>query len=67
MNDMQERLRSFTNVEIVGYKKCAIERVADKYRFEILLRADKSTDIIKAVLACRNSLAEIDMDPIEFG
>lgn len=67
MNEMQERLRSFTNVEIVGYKKCAIERVADKYRFEILLRADKSTDIIKAVLACRNSLAEIDMDPIEFG
>lgn len=67
MNEMQERLRSFANVEIVGYKKCAIERVADKYRFEILLRSDKSTDIIKAVLACRNSLAEIDMDPIEFG
>ena len=67
MNEMQERLRSYSNVEVVGYKKCAIERVADKYRFEILLRSDKSTDIIKAVSTCRNSLAEIDMDPIEFG
>lgn len=67
MNEMQERLRNFANIEIVGYKKCAIERVADKYRFEILLRSDKSTDIIKAVSTCRNSLAEIDMDPIEFG
>lgn len=67
MNEMQERLRSHKNIEIVGYGKCAIERVADKYRFEILLRSDKSTNLIKAVLICRNSLAEIDMDPIEFG
>ncbi|MFA5462420.1 MAG: hypothetical protein WC274_10135 [Sulfurimonas sp.] len=64
---MQERLRSHKNIEIVGYGKCAIERVADKYRFEILLRSDKSTNLIKAVLVCRTSLAEIDMDPIEFG
>jgi primosomal protein N' (replication factor Y) len=52
---------------VVGFGKCAIERVADKYRFEILLRADKSTDIIKAVSICRVDLAEVDMDPIEFG
>ncbi len=67
MNEMQECLRGFANIEIVGYGKCGIERVADKYRFEILLRSDKSTDIIKAISACKNNLAEIDMDPIEFG
>lgn len=67
MTAMYEQLRNFSNIEIVGYGKCAIERVADKYRFEILLRSDKSTDLIKAISACQNSLAEIDMDPIEFG
>jgi primosomal protein N' (replication factor Y) len=41
--------------------------VANKYRFEILLRSDKSTDIIKAVKLCKVDLAEVDMDPIEFG
>jgi primosomal protein N' (replication factor Y) len=67
MHEMVERLRSFATVEIVGFGKCGIERVADKYRFEILLRSDKSTDIIKAVSACKGTLAEIDMDPVEFG
>ena len=67
MREMQEKLDRFKNVEIVGAKKCAIEKVANKYRFEILLRADKSTDIIKAVRSCKVPLAEVDMDPIEFG
>lgn len=67
MNEMYEKLLNIPNIEIVGYGKCAVERVANKYRFEILLRADKSTDIIKAISTCKNDLAEVDMDPIEFG
>jgi len=67
MHTMYNKLRAFTNVEIVGYGKCAVERVANKYRYEILLRSDKSTDIIKAIIASKVPLAEIDMDPIEFG
>jgi len=66
MREMEAKLRTFTSVEIVGAKKCAIERVAGKYRFEILLRADKSTALIKAVHASKNTLAEVDMDPLDF-
>jgi len=66
MRVMQEKLSRFKNIEIVGAKKCAIEKVANKYRFEILLRSDKSTDIIKAVRSSMVPLAEVDMDPIEF-
>ncbi|MEK6658299.1 MAG: primosomal protein N' [Campylobacterota bacterium] len=66
MNEMLGCLQKNSSVEVVGFGKCAIERVADKYRFEILLRADKSTDIIKAISVCRVDLAEIDMDPVEF-
>jgi primosomal protein N' (replication factor Y) len=67
MYKMQTQLLKMPNIEIVGFGKCAIERVANKYRFEILLRSDKSTDIIKAIAATKVPLAEIDMDPIEFG
>ena len=67
MNEMLDNLVDISNIEVVGSGKCTVERVANKYRFEILIRADKSTDIIKAISACRVSLAEIDMDPIDFG
>ncbi len=67
MQKMYENLLSIQNIEIVGNGKCAIERVANKWRFEILLRSDKSTDLIKAIIQSRVALAEIDMDPIEFG
>jgi primosomal protein N' (replication factor Y) len=66
MNEMLLSLRNFSNIEIVGFGKCGIERVADKYRFEILLRSDKSTNLIKAVSTCKVGVAEIDMDPIDF-
>jgi primosomal protein N' (replication factor Y) len=66
MREMEAKLREHTSISVVGAKKCAIERVANKYRFEILLRADKSTDIIKALKASMVPLAEVDMDPIEF-
>ena len=67
MQMMYSMLKDESNIEIVGHGKCAIERVANKYRFEILLRSDKSTDIIKAIRRTKTPLAEIDMDPIEFG
>lgn len=66
MEEMEECLRKNGSIEVVGAKKCAIEKVANKYRFEILLRSDKSVDIIKAIRLCKNTMAEIDMDPIDF-
>lgn len=67
MRQMEEGLKQFNAVEIVGAGKAPIEKIAGKYRFQILLRADKSTEIIKAIRATKTALAEIDMDPIEFG
>ena len=66
MSLMAEKLRKFANLEVVSAKKCAIERVANKYRYEILLRADKATDILQAIKATKTPLAEVDMDPLEF-
>jgi len=66
MNVMVEKLKFFTTVEVIGFGASAIEKIADKYRFMVLLRADKSTDLIKALLTCKTPLSQIDMDPIEF-
>jgi primosomal protein N' (replication factor Y) len=63
---MVENLRRFEDVEIIGYGQAQIEKIANKYRYQILLRGDKSTSLIKAIKASRVDLAEIDMDPIEF-
>lgn len=66
MEQMQARLAEIGTVVVVGAGAAPIERIAGKFRFQILLRADKSTDIIRAVRSCKTELAEIDMDPMEF-
>jgi len=66
MYEMSEKLKAFKSVEVVGAQKCAIERMNNKYRFEILLRADKSTEILKAVEQTKNRVAQVDMDPVDF-
>ena len=66
MNEVLQKLYQFTNIEIVGHGPSPIEKIANKFRFQILLRGDKSTDLIKAIKGSRNILCEVDMDPIDF-
>ena len=67
MQEMHEKLLREPSIQIVGFGPSPISKIANKYRFQVLLRADKSTDLIQAIHQCKNSLAEVDMDPIEFG
>lgn len=66
IDEMVTKLKNFNDVEIVGYGKCSIELIASRYRYEILLRGDKSTSIIKAILSSKVDKAIVDMDPLEF-
>lgn len=66
MNEVLQKLYRFDNVEVVGHGPSPIEKIANKFRFQILLRADKSTDLIKAIKGSKNSLCEVDMDPLDF-
>lgn len=61
-----EQIERMEHVQIVGFGASPIEKIADKYRFQILLRSDKSTDLIRAIKHIKSPLCEIDMDPIEF-
>ncbi len=66
MNEVLQKLYQAPNIEIVGHGPSPIEKIANKFRFQILLRGDKSTDLIKAIKLSRNALCEVDMDPIDF-
>jgi primosomal protein N' (replication factor Y) len=66
MDKAVEQLKQISTVEIVGHGASPIEKIAMKYRFQILLRSFKSTDLIRAIKSVKSPLMEIDMDPIEF-
>ncbi|MFY9142405.1 primosomal protein N' [Sulfuricurvum sp.] len=66
MEEAVGEIERMGNIQIVGFGASPIEKIADKYRFQILLRSDKSTDLIRAVKHIKSPLCEIDMDPIEF-
>jgi len=64
--DTVTKLKAFEGVEIVGQGKAPIERIANKYRFHILLRSSSRKEMLKALYAVNNPAIEIDMDPVEF-
>lgn len=61
-----EQIEQMAHVQIVGHGASPIEKIADKYRFQIVLRSDKVTSLIRAIKYVKSPLCEIDMDPIEF-
>ena len=64
--DTVTKLKAFKDVEIVGSGKAPVERIANKYRFNILLRAKNRVPLLKALHAVDCREIEIDFDPVEF-
>ncbi len=60
------KLKRFKDIEIVGYGKAPIERIANRYRYQILLRSIERVPLIKALHKINNPHIEIDIDPVEF-
>ncbi len=66
MESVVSILKTIPTIEVVGFGASVIEKIADKYRFSILLRSQKSTDLIRAIKLVKSPMMEIDMDPLEF-
>ncbi len=64
--DTVTKLKAFENIEIVGHGKAPVERIANKFRFNILLRAKNRVPLLKALHSVDCREIEIDMDPVEF-
>ncbi len=66
MEEMVECLKRFEDVQIVGFGPAAIEKIAGKYRYHILLRSASPKKLLQAIYGCKNDLCEVDMDPVSF-
>lgn len=64
--DTVTKLKTFSNIEIVGHGKAPVERIANKYRFHILLRSGERIALLKALHSVDLKEIEIDFDPVEF-
>ncbi|WP_281951439.1 primosomal protein N' [Nitrosophilus kaiyonis] len=64
MQNMLNSLKKFKDIEIVGFGEAPIEKIANRFRFNILLRSSSAKALIVAINVSKTSLAEVDMDPV---
>jgi len=64
--DTLERLKRFNDIEIIGEGKAPIEKIVNRYRYHILLRAKSKKALLGALHSIAKRGIEIDMDPVDF-
>ena len=57
-------LKQNQNIEVVGFGQCAIFKMANKFRYEIVLRSQNVKALLTALHSIDSDLASIDMDTI---
>lgn len=66
-DNMVKKINSLNlHVEVVGYGKSNIEKIANKFRYEVLIRSNSTHQLVKLAHLCKNDFVQIDMDPISF-
>lgn len=66
MHEALNKLEKIQDIEIVGYGKADIEKIANKYRYNILLRSRTVKPLLQAGHIIKNANIQIDVDPITF-
>jgi primosomal protein N' (replication factor Y) len=66
--DTTSKLKSFEDIEIVGSGKAPIEKIANRYRYHILLKSPQRLKLLQALRSIYTTSkdVQIDIDPIEF-
>ncbi|RXJ78523.1 primosomal protein N' [Arcobacter sp. F155] len=57
-------LKQKENIQVVGFGQCAIFKVANKYRYEIILRSSNVKALLQALHSIDSPIASIDMDTV---
>ncbi len=58
--------QNFKELEVVGYGRANVERIANKYRYNMLLRATNTQELLKFAHSIKHLQVEIDIDPLSF-
>lgn len=63
---LSKKLREFDRVEIMGEGKAPIEKIANRYRYHIIVRSSSQKELLKALHSINRAGVKIDMDAIDF-
>jgi primosomal protein N' (replication factor Y) len=61
-----QSLKPQQTIEIVGTGAAPIEKMANRYRYHLLLRSPSAKALLQTALKCKCTLCEIDIDPVNF-
>jgi len=66
MSEVEKITHNFPDIEVVGYGKANIEKIANKYRYNMLLRSSNTKELLRFAHSCKHLHVEIDIDPLSF-
>ncbi|MFY9085229.1 primosomal protein N' [Aliarcobacter cryaerophilus] len=64
LNEIVKDLKNNKDIEVVGFGECAIFRIANKYRYEVIIRSKDVKALLNALHYLKSSNISIDMDTI---
>ena len=53
-----------TEIELIGFGESNIFKIANKYRYELLVRSKNTTKLLRILHSFKNTTAAIDMDTL---
>lgn len=64
LNEIVKDLKNNKDIEVVGFGECAIFKIANKYRYEVIIRSKDVKAILNALHYLKSTNISIDMDTI---
>ena len=64
LNEIVKDLKNNKDIEVVGFGECAIFRIANKYRYEVVIRSKEVKALLNALHYLKSTNISIDMDTI---
>ena len=64
LNEIVKDLKNNKDIEVVGFGECAIFRIANKYRYEVIIRSKDVKALLNALHYLKSTNISIDMDTI---
>lgn len=64
LNEIVKDLKNNKDIEVVGFGECVIFKIANKYRYEVIIRSKDVKAILNALHYLKSSNISIDMDTI---
>ena len=66
LDKLQLTLENVNDVEVIGFGEAPINKIANKFRFQVLLRSTSAKALLELAQRCKIANVEIDIDPVSF-